>query len=348
MNITFTDCAPNVSIDATHGALLLGLFASLGLLGVCTVQLFYYASHYSDDPNYLKFMVGSLWLSEAIGCSLAFHGVYRTNIETFHYFNEPHFCNDIPPTLKIVMLFNGFTYAIVQGFFAYRLKVISRKIWLTRTCWFTSGFRFIADLLLLAFALAHPVVTFTRKYRAFLYLAMLTGSFTDCLIAGSLSYWFVKQKQDEVPDSNRILRRLLAFSMESGAITSLFGICVLITGVTMPHNFVWISLIIVHSKFHSNSLFVSLNRRRILRGRRDAALPKLRSPLTAIHFANFFSGRTSSSYSSRGDELRIQEVEVQHEDPSNCIQLQPVGKGGNRCRDSNPSRHSVIVINASC
>ena len=144
-----TDCPPDVSIDATHGALLLGLFASLGLLGVCSVQLFYYASHYGDDPNYLKFMVSIgyssstqssfvdaerlghsgtyaklsmsqiqqveniLRLSEAVGCGLAFHGVYRTNIETFHT-EAPHYCNDIPPTLKIVMLFNGFTYATVQ------------------------------------------------------------------------------------------------------------------------------------------------------------------------------------------------------------------------------------------
>jgi len=197
--------------------------------------------------------------------------------------------------------------------------------------------------------LARPVVTLTDKYRYPLYLAMLMGSFTDCLIAGSLSYWFVKQKQDELPDSNRILKHLLAFSMESGAITSLFGICVLITGATMTHNFIWISLIIVHSKFHANSLLVSLNRRRILRERRDATLPKPRSPLKSIRFAKVLSkssnGSTSSGSSdsrSHNNDFRAQDIEVHGEDPSNCIALQPIRKAENK--PPHERKHSVIVI----
>jgi len=254
--------APGMTVVNSHGALLLGLSASIALCGILTVQAYYYFEHYSSDRFYLRVLVGILWIVEATGSVVASYGVYRTNISDHCEISS---FKDVNRGLKVVLLFNALSYAIAEGFFAYRLKVISRHAWLAGIFWLLSASRFAADITLMSFALNKTVLDFA-VHGTVLYVSLVLGTVTDFWLAVVLSYWLHRRRQDDpsMKESHRIVKHLIAYSVESGAITSIFGAAILVTGVTMPFNFIWISLLIVHSKFHSNSLLVSLNRRRIL------------------------------------------------------------------------------------
>ncbi|KAK0235462.1 hypothetical protein EDD85DRAFT_968438 [Armillaria nabsnona] len=66
----------HLDLSASQGGLLIGIFFSVFLFGISTVQTWFYFQHYPKDRKTLKIMVGILWILELIHAVLACHSIY--------------------------------------------------------------------------------------------------------------------------------------------------------------------------------------------------------------------------------------------------------------------------------
>ncbi|PCH38945.1 hypothetical protein WOLCODRAFT_37260, partial [Wolfiporia cocos MD-104 SS10] len=97
-----------------------------------------------------------------------------------------------------------------------------------------------------------------------LYCGLTSGAISDMLIASSLSV-FLYRCQTGFTRTDSILRKLMAYSIESGVLTSVCALACLIAYATMPHNYIYIAMYFVLSKLFLNSLLANLNARDTLR-----------------------------------------------------------------------------------
>ncbi|KAE9410230.1 hypothetical protein BT96DRAFT_367245 [Gymnopus androsaceus JB14] len=64
--------------------------------------------------------------------------------------------------------------------------------------------------------------------------------------------------------------KLILWAIETGALTSIIGIAILVCLLTMRDNFVWLALLLILPKIFSNTLLANLNSRADLRRLRNS------------------------------------------------------------------------------
>ncbi|VDB94431.1 unnamed protein product [Peniophora sp. CBMAI 1063] len=92
-------------------------------------------------------------------------------------------------------------------------------------------------------------------------IALSLGSATDVVIATVLSF-YLHTMRTGYQRSERLIDRLIIFSVNTGALTAVASICVAVLFQTMPNNFVFISVYFLVCKLYSNSCLATLNSRR--------------------------------------------------------------------------------------
>ncbi|KAL4250054.1 hypothetical protein ABKN59_004920 [Abortiporus biennis] len=86
---------------------------------------------------------------------------------------------------------------------------------------------------------------------------------TDTAMAIILCY-LLRQMKNGVRRTSFLIDTLMRFTVQTGALTSVCGICVPITYATMPNNFVFVGFYLLLPKLYHNALLVSLNAREAL------------------------------------------------------------------------------------
>ncbi|KAH7919556.1 hypothetical protein BV22DRAFT_854764 [Leucogyrophana mollusca] len=83
----------------------------------------------------------------------------------------------------------------------------------------------------------------------------------DMLTTSILAYFFCTKRSGN-QRTDRIIQRLLLYTVATGAITSLVEIASMVTYFAVPHNLTYLGFMLVQSHLYTNSLFTSLNMRR--------------------------------------------------------------------------------------
>ncbi|KAH9483326.1 hypothetical protein JR316_0005432 [Psilocybe cubensis] len=156
---------------------------------------------------------------------------------------------------------------IVQCFFSLRIYKLSNRLPVSISCLVFALLRFIGGV-------AISVKTFSDVPRGpvngiglgvrfdwLITSALTSGAATDILIAICMTYYLRKfASPTNLTSTTMILNKLIRFSLQTGLITSMTSVAVIICFQAMP-NMIWFGLYIILAKLYSNSLFVSLNAR---------------------------------------------------------------------------------------
>jgi len=166
----------------------------------------------------------------------------------------------VPNSLNLSILLSGFIGPLEQAWFAYRLYKFSASRYLPIFCTSLAVCRACGSVVLAEVAFRRmPVLTFVDRYGWILVCLLVVGVVTDFILVVSLCYYLSAWRGDGFIRMNRLLNRLMQWSIETGLITSLGALALLICFVTMKHTFNWIAVSVVLSKLFSNSLLFSLN-----------------------------------------------------------------------------------------
>ncbi|KAJ3507435.1 hypothetical protein NLJ89_g6309 [Agrocybe chaxingu] len=255
---------PLLNVHGTLGALTVGAIVSCFLFGVATVQGYLYYTRYQRDRRVLKALVAFVWLCELAHCICICHFLYFLTISHFGNVNamlRP------PGSLYLAVILSGLIAPVVQMFFAERLRVVSGgRVLIPLICWTLSLVRFAMSLVtgIKAYRLT-TIWEFTAEWKWLMTTLLCIGAAVDILVAVSLCY-YLREKRDQSGRETRMkIQKVMMWSIETGLVTSVAGITIVICFLEMPTNLSWLAIFMVMARLFSNSLFASLNARIFIR-----------------------------------------------------------------------------------
>ncbi|KAH7912352.1 hypothetical protein BJ138DRAFT_1148499 [Hygrophoropsis aurantiaca] len=254
-----------VDANATIGALEIGSLVMTFALGIVTIQTYHYYRRYPNDPAWLKTLVAVVLLSAIVHTITVLAGMYDVSVIEFGQV-AAELLTPLPTGLSGSILLSGLLAPLVQAYFAYRVYVVSAHIYMPMVCWTFSLSRFVGSMALAAFAFKVPSLeTFGASYGWLLTTVLVLGAVNDTLIAGNMCY-YLKSERDftlRMGRSAKPLDRMIAYTIETGFLTSLTAILIMICFLSLPDNFTWIAFYFFFGEIFANTLLASLNARRV-------------------------------------------------------------------------------------
>ncbi|EPQ51004.1 hypothetical protein GLOTRDRAFT_133330 [Gloeophyllum trabeum ATCC 11539] len=156
--------------------------------------------------------------------------------------------------------FNGLIALIVQFFFARRVYLLSENwiitgiIMILACSHFSLGIVFTVQAFRVLHFDRYPKLTWVTS------TGLGCAAAADIIIAISMCHYLAKRRTG-FKRTNSIILTLMAFSINTGLLTSILATATAITFATMPTNFVWQSFFWVLGKCYVNSLLATLNGR---------------------------------------------------------------------------------------
>ncbi|KAJ7906303.1 hypothetical protein B0H13DRAFT_2021078 [Mycena leptocephala] len=257
--------------NTTIGAYELGVLVSYTLLGVTTTQAYIYYSRFLKDFRGLKYLVAFILSCELAHAICIANTLYRMTVSDY---GHPERLVLIPRSLATAVLFSGLVGACVQSFFASRIYRVSKSLYIPCLSWILSFSGVLGSIAVFVYGLRIKTIPEFEARCSWLVNSLWSiTSANDLIITVTLVYWLHQQRSAAVKRTLAIVDKLIAWTMETGVITSTAGLVSLVCFLIMPGNYIWIAFFVVNARLYSNSLLASLNSRASLRAMADKTEP---------------------------------------------------------------------------
>ncbi|KAJ7460201.1 hypothetical protein FB451DRAFT_1270616 [Mycena latifolia] len=253
------DSTPMIDLATTIGALEISVLVALFLAGILVVQVWLYFQKSYRDHWGLKVLVGVTWALD-VGHTIALcHTLYTITVIQY---GQPEKLIIPPLSLDTAILLSGFIGPLEQGWFTYRLYRLSRRLSLALFCTLLAGARFVGILWLSVIALhAYPLPEYRVRAGWLIEAVVVVSATLDTVLVTALCFYLSSWRRDGSPRVHKILTQIMTWSVETGSMTVIGALGLLITFLTMPDNFIYIGFFAVIPKVFSNALLLSLNAR---------------------------------------------------------------------------------------
>ncbi|KAJ6572195.1 hypothetical protein B0H19DRAFT_1132904 [Mycena capillaripes] len=266
------ESAVSFNVNTTIGALQIGVLVSYVLFGVTTTQTYIYYSRFPEDSRKLKALVGFVWLCELAQALCIGHVLYTYTISD--YAHPERLLGAVPKSSAITVVFSAQVIACVQGFFSLRIYRLSNKMCIPVVIWVLVLTRLVMAIILFVLALEMKSLLGVLIQSQWLATSLwIISTASDLAITVTLVILLRKQRADVRTRTAVLVDKIILWTVETGMLTSAWGIATLICFTTMKTNFIWIGLFVVASRLFSNSLLASLNSRAKLRAMNEVSLP---------------------------------------------------------------------------
>ncbi|KAI0654214.1 hypothetical protein C8Q70DRAFT_534210 [Cubamyces menziesii] len=237
-----------VYLNNTFGAMLLGAVLTGCMYGVTTTQTYTYFVMPGSvtDNKYLRMLIFFLWTLDTFHTGVITAAAYAYLVTDFG-----NLLAASRPTWTIfpaTVLSGGLSNGLVRSVLCYRVWCLSGRSWLLLIAFGTPV------LVTMASTFAYAIMGIYIKSWLDLYKIswLLVFSFAwsmaaDVIISASL-YVLLALRKTGFPSSDNIVRKLIIYSVNTGAISSLCALLCLVTYVTMKEYFVFMPFYCVYPK----------------------------------------------------------------------------------------------------
>jgi len=250
-------------LDLTLGASLIGVGVSTFLFGLTTGQVYAYANGSFKDGIYMKLFVLVIWMAELGETVFIWVYLYQAVITNY---GKPETIDSLPWSLGGLLAFSAFIECSIQAFYAYRIRVLSDRLWVAVIVWIASAIRFgaITGEAILAIR-TQFISVFLKKYKWFFIFSLSEGVALDIVNTASLCFYLIPRKPP-FANTRKVVNKIILWSIETGILTCICAIGMVVLSVVKPSKLtgIWFLLVFVYPKLFSLSLMVSLNARRKL------------------------------------------------------------------------------------
>jgi len=257
-----------VDIRGTHGAAFIGLLFSVFLLGMSIIQgwIFFFNGR-RRDPIGLKLFVGSLIILDTFHTVLCAYGVYwylvlnYGNVESLGF---DMWAVDLQDEINSLIGYG------VQLFYARRVYLISQNIIVSVLICVLGGLYFVFGTLITVKSFLLKRYSRFNEMNWMATIGLSGAASADGLIAASMC-WYLYHKRTAYAKTNSTIMTLMAYSINSGLLTSILGVLVLVFFLLGSNtSLVWEGLIWTLGKCYVNSLLAMLNSRDYIRDQSHA------------------------------------------------------------------------------
>jgi len=250
------------NIDAILGPHEVGVMVAIFLFGLVTIQTFSYYRKYPDDHKALKALVGFIWTLLFSHTILGAFSLYRRTITNY---GRPATLVAYPEGMCGAFSISGVIGSTVQSYFAYRLRKLSGRLFISLTCWTLSLARVGALFFIsVSSCQAETVQQFEDQWAWLVIVTLSVSAFVDIMIAGALSYCLWVRRKHVFKYARKVVDKLIVWFIQTGILTSISSLLVVILYLSIK-NWAWASAYMVISGVFANFLLASLNARRSLR-----------------------------------------------------------------------------------
>ncbi|KAH8817878.1 hypothetical protein DL96DRAFT_1820600 [Flagelloscypha sp. PMI_526] len=245
------------------GAMEIGAIFNVLLLGVISTQVYYYFSRFPEDHKILKWTVLSVWLIEIAHSASILHALYQATVT---FFGNPITLLQPPKTLIVAVSLGGVLTAIVQSFFAWRVYRLVGSLYLSLFCC-------VLTLLFLAACFGFTITgyhapsmpVYIRQNDWLLTALLVVRMVNDIIMTTGLCFALFKSRQKAQRKTTAVIDKLLLWTLESGLLTAICAMVVVIFFFASRNTFIWIGVYLISPKLFSNSFLAILNGREGLR-----------------------------------------------------------------------------------
>ncbi|KAJ3804622.1 hypothetical protein F5876DRAFT_70477 [Lentinula aff. lateritia] len=235
-----------VNVNPTIGALEIGVIISSFLLGVVTIQTYIYFRQFPKDPKTTKVLVGVIWLFELGQSICAAQTLY---VVTVSRYGDLTSLIHTPSSLNASILFSGFIAPLAQTYFAFRIWKLSKSPFIPCLCITLASLRLLGSVVaaVQAFKMT-TIIEYELQWKWLLTCILAVGASVDVIIALTLVFNLKNQRENAFASTIKIVDKLIAWTIQTGALTSIGGVAMLILFLAMPHNFIWLCIFMFLSR----------------------------------------------------------------------------------------------------
>ncbi|KAF9231832.1 hypothetical protein BU15DRAFT_81941 [Melanogaster broomeanus] len=289
--------------DASIGATQIGSIVMTYLFGISTLQVYHYMYYYPRDSLWLKSLVSLVWLVGAGHAISVIAAMYSLTVTHFGDVSSEEMIQ-LPTGFIWAIVLSGFVTLLVQGYFAHRIRVFSKKLYIPVFCWSMSTLRFAGTLYITVGALrTQRLSKFLRRCGWLLAAILIGGACLDIIIAASMCYYLKREKVFAFTRTAKMLDKLMVYSIETGLLTSITGVTIYICYRLMPMNYSFFAVFMFFPEVFTITMLVSLNLRRVHNDECEAVigLPQAgpadgMSSSRSKHFSKGFSAGSNNDY----------------------------------------------------
>ncbi|KAG0697040.1 hypothetical protein DFH29DRAFT_173641 [Suillus ampliporus] len=258
MSSSTQDLIPQLNLGSTFGALFIGVIIAAILFGATNVQAFvYFQTHRDAGRTFYKVVVIGLWILDALHLALIVHCVYYYLVNNYANINA---LTEIVWSFKLQIAIDVPIISGVHFLYGYRIWIVSKGR--SRAFPITAGIIVtissgVAIALLWAIYQCH-VFTDLIKIAWSTYMTLVTVTLIDLIIASSLCYLLATSRTG-FSSTDSLITKLMGYIINTGCLTSICSMAVIITCATMPRNFIFLSIEFLEAKLYVNSFLALLN-----------------------------------------------------------------------------------------
>ncbi|KZW01416.1 hypothetical protein EXIGLDRAFT_760908 [Exidia glandulosa HHB12029] len=239
----------------------LGVLFSSALYGVFCTQVYIYWTSKRDDSRGLKLLVSFVFLIETVHTVLLSVYLCQNNRKARY---NPAALLELAQPLAYVYFTSGLMGATVQSYYAYRLYRLSGKLWLAILPWAGSAARLgLAAGGVAVTPRAPQIVEFMTRYGWCMRGVFGASVGVDVMNTTALCF-ILARSRGEKAETTRVVDRLILWTIETGLITSVLAILMLIFTLIGRYSLIP-GFVHVYPNLFSLSLLISLNAREGLR-----------------------------------------------------------------------------------
>ncbi|KAG2151810.1 hypothetical protein BD769DRAFT_4554 [Suillus cothurnatus] len=260
MSSSTQDLIPQLQLGNTFGALFIGVIFAAILFGLSNIQaLFYFQTHRGTGISFYKLAVAWLWTLDSLHLFLIVHCVYYYLVA--HY-ADVSVLTEIVWSFKLQIVINVIVIYGVHLLYFHRIWIVgkgrSRVLPIVVGVIVTLGSG-VAVALIWAIYQCH-VFSDLIKIEWATFMSLSTVAFVDFVIASSLCYLLATSRTG-FASTDSMITKLMAYIINTGCLTSVCSLTIIITCAVMPHNFIFLGIDFLIAKLYVNSFLALLNAR---------------------------------------------------------------------------------------
>ncbi|KAJ6497962.1 hypothetical protein C8R47DRAFT_1112345 [Mycena vitilis] len=280
------------TLDATYGAMFIGVLFATFFQGVLTIQAYVYYESFPGDPTGLKALVASVWILDLAHLVLVSQACYHYLITSWG--NNAAFLVSTQP-LDLHLVFVGMATIVCQGFFLFRIWTLSKKNWIL--------VGILGAACVVVFALEATMSAQISIFTSVAAFASVTGELVTTfglgaavdLVMAMILVWYLQQGKTGFDRTSFVLSRVIQYTVSTGLATSSVAVAALVAYLARPNDFIFIAIHFSMGRLYTNALLATLNSRRNLR-------QVLEAPSMGRQLGPFMAAVPATNNTSASDE----------------------------------------------
>ncbi|KAK0483074.1 hypothetical protein EDD18DRAFT_1293867 [Armillaria luteobubalina] len=253
-------------VERRSGPLIVGYLLNWGLFGTLSIQLYLYYLAFPKDRKFTKYLVYGIYIIELVQTILVTHDAFTV----FGYgFGDLDALTDVHSNWLVVPIMGGIAASVGQGFYAYRIFILSRSRIVFAFIICVSLTSFVAAIIagICIFQEGDIANINDRRMSVSIGISCAGYALCDIAIAICMTYYLMRSSTG-FRRTQILVTKIIRLTIETGSLTTVIALVIPILFFMFPYQDFFMTPALIISKLYANTIYMVLNSRiRIIGGR---------------------------------------------------------------------------------